>query len=180
MHGRIPRLTIALLAVLGLMLPAVPASAVERGRVLDADDVDGKLDLAKLRFYKPRKRSHIVITVKTHDPWGKRVLRLNVNKLVVLLDVDRDGSRDYRARIRKAGNKLVVIISGSGEHFEPLPARKPNRRTVRFVIPGDSPPNPVGPAPNMVARSRFIEDHACDPASGSPPCIDRAPDSGWL
>lgn len=180
MGGRIPRLAVAALTVLGLMLPAMPASSAERGTALDADDVDGRLDLAKLRFYKPGKKSHIVITVKTYEPWGKRALRLNVNKLVVLLDVDRDGSRDYRARIRKAGKKLIVIISGSGENFEPLPARKPNRRTVRFVIPGDSPPNPVGPAPNMAARSKFIEEHACDPGSGSPPCIDRAPDSGWL
>ncbi len=180
MAGRMLRLTVALLAVLGLMLPAMPASAAERGSALDADDVDGKLDLARLSFYKPETNSHIIIRVKTHEPWGKRVLRLNVNKLVVLLDVDLDGTRDYRARIKKAGTKLIVLISGSGENFEPLPARKPNRRTVRFVIPGNSPPNPVGPAPNMVARSRFIEVQACDPASGSPACVDRVPNSGWL
>jgi hypothetical protein len=100
---------------------------------------------------------------------------------------------DYRARIRRVGDdNLKVFIRGSGSVFEPVPATKTDGRTVRFEIPGSSAfrgsggdgpgasPNPDGAAPEMRADSRFIEVQECDPGSLSPPCVDRAPDTGWL
>jgi Ca2+-binding RTX toxin-like protein len=167
---------------------------VEKDVVLDADEVDGLLDLASLRFEKVTGDGPLLIVVKTHAAWTKRVLRgFSVNKLIVSLDVDRDGLSDYRARIRRVGDdNLKVFIRGSGSVFEPVPATKTNGRTVRFEIPGSSAfrgsrgdgpgasPNPDGAAPDMRADSWFIEAGECDPASGSPPCVDRAPDTGWL
>lgn len=178
MTGGWSRIIVGLLAA-GTFSVCGSASAVETDSVADADDVDGLLDLAVLKFTKDSAGAPLAVVVRTHDPWDNRVLRDDVNQLLVLLDVNHDGTMDYRARIRKVGADLVVVI-GSGSIFEPLPASKPNMRSVRFVIPGDSPPNPNGTAPDMRATSQFIESIECDPASGQAPCVDRAPDAGWL
>jgi hypothetical protein len=169
-----------LVAVVILVCQALPASATTK-TATDPNDVPGKLDLYRLHLAKKTSTAPLHITVKTYGPWAKRVLRDNVNKLIVYLDVDRNGSSDYHARIKKFGDKLLVFIAGSGSTFEPLPAHKPDRRTVTFAIPGNSPPNPNGTQlPQARAYSYFIESLPCDPGSGGSPCVDRAPNSGWL
>ena len=112
--------------------------------------------------------------------WTKSVLHGNANRLVVYLDTDRNGTIDYHARVKESGGKLYAVIAGSGSSFEPLPAHKPNGRTVRFTIPGNSPPNPNGTGPQIRAYSKFTQSVQCDTASGHPPCIDRAPNTGWI
>jgi hypothetical protein len=170
---------VAMSMAAALCLHALPAWAAS-GSITDPNDVHGRLDLARLSFIKPAGTAPFTITVRTYDPWPKRVLRDHVNRLAVFIDTDGDGTKDYTARIRKSGAHLVANISGSGSSFEPLPVERPNRRTVRFTIPGNSPPNPNGPAPHLRAYSVFIESLACDPASGHMPCVDHAPDTAWL
>jgi hypothetical protein len=164
----------ALMVAAILAFQALPASAFA-GTATDPNDVPGKLDLYKLHFTKMNATSPLHIVVRTYGPWAKSVLEGNQNKLIVYLDADRDGSVDYHARIKKIGDKLVVLIAGSGSAFEPVPAHKPNGRTVTFTIPGGSPPNPNGMPPQMRAYSLFTEGTACDTG-----CIDKAPNSGWL
>jgi hypothetical protein len=169
---------VAVAAVLALQ--ALPAQA-QSGTAADPNDVKGKLDIASLHYDKDSAKAPLVIVITTYGKWGKRVLaRHSGNRLLVKLDVDRDGMSDYHASIKESGGKLYVHIAGSGQQFEDLRAHKPDPKTVRFTIPGESPPNPKGPAPKLRAYSRFIGSLACDPASGNGPCVDHAPDHGWL
>ena len=158
---------------------AAPASACCSSSATDPNDVPGKLDLAFVGWVKPMPNGPLNVTVKTQGTWAKSVLHGNANRLVVYLDTDRNGSTDYHARVKESAGKLYAVIAGSGSSFEPVPAHKPNGRTVKFSIPGNSPPNPNGTGPQIRAYSKFIEAVQCDTASGHPPCIDRAPDSGW-
>jgi hypothetical protein len=169
---------LALGAVLTMPSFAVPGTCCVE-QVTDPQDVAGKLDLALLRYAKSGPNAPMKITVQTHEGWPPRVLRPNVNRLRVLIDRNEDGTVDFRATIRRVEGELKVFIHGPGSSFEPLPARKPNPRTVRFTIPGSSPPNPGGFV-DLAAISRFIESPPCDPASGGTACVDRAPNSGWL
>jgi hypothetical protein len=157
---------------------AMPAGAVT-GSVDDPDDVNGKLDLARLYFRKDTDTSSLLIVIKTIEKWNKAVLRGNVNRLVVLIDTDGDGTADFRARIKRAGNDLAAFITSADSAFEPLPVHKTDAWTTRFRIPGSSPPNPDGPPPHFQVVSRFVESIDCDTASGQGPCIDTMPDEGW-
>src|SRR5207247_2411883 len=122
----------ALAVAVILACQALPAAATT-GTVMDPNDVPGKLDLSKLHFAKKTTTSPLHILVRTYGPWSKGVLEGNANKLIVYLDTDRNGSVDYHARIRTTGDNLVVLIAGSGSAFEPLPAHKPDGRTVTFT-----------------------------------------------
>lgn len=149
----------------------------------DADEVDGKLDLRRLRYEKEGANAPVGIKVRTYEAWGPAVLQGNENRLKVLFDSDDDGAADYRARIRRVVGTWAVYMDGVGEHegeqFETLEARKPNARTVVFTIPGGAPMNEAGTL-EMRAVSRFTESVECDPGSGSTACVDRVPNAGWL
>jgi hypothetical protein len=146
----------------------------------DGQDVDGRLDLARLRYDKSGSNAPMHVKIRTHESWKPSVLEGHENKLRVIIDADEDGSADYRARIRRVEGQFAVYMSGSGgEQFETLTAHKPKPDSIRFTIPGGAPMNPGGTV-NMKAVSTFIETLACDPASGNPPCVDRVPNAGWL
>lgn len=178
MRSMLSRTLVTAVALAAVGVTAGPASAALQGVASDPNDVPGKLDIAVVRYNKANAMAPLDVVVRTHGEWRNRVLRENVNRLSVFIDVDADGTKDYTARIRKVPGGLYVYITGEGQSFEPLPATRPSERKVRFTIPGDSPPNPVGPV-NVRASSRFIESQPCDPASGNPACRDRAPNSGW-
>ena len=156
---------------------AAPASACCSSSATDPNDVLGKLDLAFIGWVKPVADGPLNVTVKTHGRWARTVLHGRANRLVVYLDTDRNGTTDYHARVKESGGKLFVQIAGSGSTFEPVPAHKPNGRTVTFSIPGNSPPNPSGTGPQIKAVSTFTQSGPC--GMGHPPCVDHAPDSGW-
>src|SRR2546421_7959454 len=128
---------LAFVVAAAMALQSAPASA-QTGTVTDPNDVRGKLDLASLHFEKASAKSPLVIVLKTYETWRKAVLRDHVNRLLVSLDVDKDGRPDFHARIKEIGGRLWVHIAGSGESFENLPAKKPDARTVRFKIPGST------------------------------------------
>ncbi|MFN2543203.1 MAG: hypothetical protein ABR600_01340 [Actinomycetota bacterium] len=166
---------IALIVLAVVAFSAMPAGAVT-GAVDDPDDVEGKLDLARLYWRKDTDTSSLLIVIKTIESWKKAVLGGDVNRLVALIDTDGDGATDFRARIKRAGNNLAAFITGADSAFEPVPAHKTDGWTLRFTIPGSSPPNPDGPPPHLRLVSRFVESVECDTASGHGPCIDHAPD----
>jgi hypothetical protein len=166
---------IAICATAILWLPGSAAAVVT-----DPNDVSGKLDLSAVGYTKDGSASPMRVTVRTYPTWPSRLLRPgSENRLQVLLEVDADPERDYVARLRFRAGRLWASIRGEGQSFEPLKARRPNRHTARFTIPGSSPPNPNHGGLRIAAASRFIASAACDPASGGTICVDRAPDSGF-
>ena len=167
---------IAVAAVVALCLQALPAFAAS-GSVTDPNDVSGKLDLMTLSFTRSGKTAPLTITVTTYNRWRSRILRAGGDRLAVFIDTNNDGVKNFKARIKKTGGHLVAVITGSGSTFEPLPATRPDPKSVKFTIPGNTPPNPRGHVPHFRAFSRFVESSVCTPTK---PCIDFAPDTGWL
>lgn len=161
---------LVLLLTLQLLTPAAVAATVA-----DPDDVGGKLDLATVTARKADALAPLRIRITTYESWAARVLRASgPNRVVVLFNVDADPEKEYRGVILRIGGDLVMLISGEGSTFEPLPVRHPNGHTLRTVVPGGPPPNPEGPV-RIAARSRFFDEADC--ADG---CLDRAPNGGWV
>lgn len=167
-------LTAALMIAMSLAVLPAPATAGCCGAdTTDPADVRGKLDLAALQWEKTGADAPVTIAVRTHEGWRAGVLRAP-NRLVVAIDADGDDAIDYRGRIRRVDGHLTVFIRGSGRTFEPLPAHKPDGRTVQFTIPGGTAANPPGNIA-IFARSRYVDDAHC-----SAGCADRAPDAGRI
>ncbi len=170
-HLRTHRIAAAATAALLLSLAASAAVAAT-----DPNDVAGKLDLHRLTATKDSKNAPLTVTVRTFPSWKKSILAASgPNRLIVLFDTDGDGVSDFSGMVEFAGGALSVLISGSGQAFEPLEATRPTNRSVRFTVPGGSPPNPAGDL-DVAARSRYLDSGV----SCKPPCRDRLPDSGWV
>lgn len=166
------RPVLALVPLLTLLLIAPPAGAAT---VADPDDVGGKLDLATVTARKTDPLAPLWIRITTYESWAPRLLRESgPNRVVVLFNVDADPKKEFRGVILRIGGDLVMLVSGEGSSFEPLPVRHPNGHTLRTVVPGGSPPNPEGPV-RIAARSRLFDEADC--ADG---CLDRAPNGGWV
>jgi hypothetical protein len=164
--------TPAALVVLAVALAALPATATT---ITDPDDVAGKLDLATVTGTKADDAAPLRIRITTYENWAARLLRdSGRNRVFVLFNVDADPKPEYRGEIVYTGGDLVMLISGQGSSFEPLPVRHPNGHTLRTTVPGDSPPNPEGRV-RIAARSRFVDEGDC-----ADRCRDRAPNGGWL
>ncbi len=169
------RSALALVPLLALVLLAPPVGAAS---VTDPDDVGGKLDLATVSARKADALAPLKIRITTYESWAARLLRASGrNRVVVLFNVDTDPQKEYRGVIVYVEGDLVMLISGQGSSFEPLPVRHPNGHTLRTVVPGESPPNPDNPdTPVRIAvRSRSFDEGDC--VEG---CRDRAPNGGWV
>ncbi|MCC6222419.1 MAG: hypothetical protein IT201_02890 [Thermoleophilia bacterium] len=163
-----------LLRALGLgavvALAAVsPAAAVT---ATDPDDTAGKLDVRKVVVTDTA--SSVTVTVKTWGSWSTDVLASGQNRLAILFDSDLDGAWDYRGRIIKSSGVLVLLLSGRGNSYEPLPVERPSSQAVSFTVPTDAV-GTAGADLQVVATSRYRDSGSCATA-----CKDRAPDSGWL
>ncbi len=122
-----------LLRALGLgavvALAAVsPAAAVT---ATDPDDTAGKLDVRKVVVTDTA--SSVTVTVKTWGSWSTDVLASGQNRLAILFDSDLDGAWDYRGRIIKSSGVLVLLLSGRGNSYEPLPVERPSSQAVSFT-----------------------------------------------
>lgn len=166
------RSALVLIPLLALVLLALPAGAAQ---VTDPDDVGGKLDLATVTARKADALAPLKIRITTYESWAARLLRASGrNRVVVLFNVDPDPKKEYRGVIEYVDGDLVMLISGQGSSFEPLPVRHPDGRTLRTVVPGESPPNPDTQV-RIAVRSSFFDDGDC--VEG---CRDRAPNGGWV
>ncbi len=164
------RLLWALGLVAVVALAAVsPAAAVT---ATDPDDTAGKLDVRTI--ISTSTASSVTVTIRTWGPWSTDVLASGKNRLAVLFDSDLDGVADYRGRIVKSGGVLVLLLSGQGNSYEPLPVKRPGSKAVSFTVPTDVM-GTAGADLQVTATSRYRDSGSCAVA-----CKDRAPDSGWL
>ena len=172
---------VAVLAVVPLHAGPAGAGCCITSTHADADDVSGKLDLRRVGYVKQDPSSPMRVTVRTYPGWPARLLNKGSgNTLRVKLDVDPDPQADFTLTVKRVGGVLEVFVRSQDEVFESLPARHPDRRTIRFRIPGgDSSVNPSHGGLRIRAVSRFVASAECDPASGGAVCVDRAPDAGF-
>jgi hypothetical protein len=167
----------SLVAVLILLVTAANAGCCSASH-LDPDDTPGRLDLKRITYIKDGTQAPMRVTIRTYQSWRSRYLTLfSGNAVRVRLEVDDDPEADYVAAIRFRKG-LVAVISGEGRIFDPIRVRRPDLRTARFRIPGQSPPNPNATDIGISAKTEFIASVTCDPASGGTLCVDLAPD--WL
>lgn len=157
------------LAGLTALVLAAPAAAAT---VVDADDTAGSLDLRKVTAVSGA--SSVKVTVTTWGSWSSSVLAPATNRFVVLFDSDLDGVAEYRGRIVTSGGALVVLLSGQGNAYEPLPVQRPGGKKLSFTIPTDVM-GAQGADIQVAAKTRYRNSGSCAVA-----CKDRAPNSGWL
>jgi hypothetical protein len=122
-------------AVLLALLPTA-AGAVSFVQVTDPNDVPGKLDLELVKGVRTASGQPITFTVRVQAPFAKTVLGPAANWVKVFLNVDGDANVDFVGTIKKTGRTLSVVFRGQGDNFEALPVQRPNRRTMRFTVPG--------------------------------------------
>ena len=169
---------LALAAVLVMSVLAPPASAKETAT--DPNDTEGQLDITEISF-KGAAGAASTVKLKTQNPWGCKFLRQGVKtSLNWYFDDDEDGDNDLIGKfvcVNASGNnpKLIMKLSGpdSGSNYEPVPAKKPNKKTVKATFPFDLPEFESEHA-SAHARSKDAIAEGCDV------CVDRTPDTGGM
>ena len=173
---RLVTVAFASLLVLSLLAPA--ASAKETAS--DPNDSDGRLDIVEISF-KGAAGATSTVKLKTQNPWGCKFLRQGVKtSLNWYFDDGEDGDNDLIGKFvcvnaGSAKPKLIMKLHGpdTGNHYEPVPAKKPNKKTVKATFPFDLAEFESDHA-SAHARSKDAITEGCDV------CVDRAPDTGGL
>lgn len=153
-----------------------PAGATS-AEALDPADVPGRLDLVRLSYRRLDVGKPLEVKVTTRRSWRPPLLRTGLrSRLVVQFDLDGDAKPEYRARIVYKRDRLRAWIIGPDGRIASVPVRRPNARTVRFVLPRRSPANPdPGGGISLRARSVFLQPNSrCRRA-----CVDLVPDEGF-
>jgi hypothetical protein len=166
----------ALLLVVSLLAP--PASAAESAE--DPNDTSSQLDIRLISF-KGAAGATSTVKLKTQNPWGCKYLRQGVRtSLNWYFDDNEDGDNDLIGKfvcVNASGNnpRLILKLYGpdSGNNYEPVPAKKPDKKTVKATFPFDLPEFESENA-SAHARSKDAISEGCDV------CVDRAPDSGGM
>ena len=166
------RLAAALIVVLSLF----PIAAVMAAERRDPKDADGRLDIV-LIVATGDKGEVGHLTIRTEDRWRCRYLKRSRNtSLKWLFDDRRDGDTDLIGRFVCRKGRLSFNLRGpdTGNHYEPLKVRRPNRRTTKVNVPFDLAEF-EGAHMGVAARSKDGEAPACET-----PCVDRAPNMGTM
>lgn len=145
----------------------------------DPDDAEGPLDL---KLIEARREGDLLrLELQMWEPWGEAVLESpsllvpGTNRLTLFYDVDLDGRIDYRGRFIFSEGVLLLVISGSGQAFEPVPVNRLDNDVIGVVHAVDVFFVVLGEAEiesevdlQVAMRSEF----------GG--VADRAPDRGWI
>ena len=170
---RIARRAVSVAVLLALLPTAAGAGSFVQ--VTDPNDVPGKLDLELVKGVRTASGQPITFTIRVQAPFARTVLGPAANWVKVFLNVDGDANVDYVGTIKKTGTTVSVFFRGQGDNFEALAVQRPNRRTMRFTVPGGAPLAPNGPV-SMVVQSHYVNATSC--AMG---CLDVAPNSfAWI
>jgi hypothetical protein len=166
----------ALLLVGSLLAP--PASAAEKAE--DPNDTEGKLDIVQISF-KGAAGATGTVKIRTQNPWGCKFLRQGVKtSLNWYFDDNEDGDNDLIGKFvcvnaNSNNPRLILKLHGpdSGSNYEPVPAKKPDKKTVKATFPFDLGEFESEHA-SAHARSKDAISEGCDV------CVDRAPDTGGM
>ena len=166
----------ALLLLVSVLAP--PAGAKETAT--DPNDTEGQLDIVEISF-KGAAGAASTVKLKTQNPWGCKFLRQGVKtSLNWYFDDNEDGDNDLIGKfvcINASSNKpkLILKLHGpdSGNTYEPVPAKRPNKKTVKATFPFDLAEFESEHA-SAHARSKDAISEGCDV------CVDRAPDTGGM
>lgn len=168
------RLAAVLAAVpLFVLTGASPALAAERH---DGADSGLSIDISSIKFVeKPDDVGRL--TIKTHSGWKCRELRPAAKTSLKWL-FDGSGNKKFDlvgSFVCRKGNLLFKLRSKDGSNrYEPIAARKPNRRTVKVTMPLDLP-ELDGRHLDLAAKSKDLSGETC-----IEDCIDRAPNKGRM
>jgi hypothetical protein len=157
---------------IALMVLSPPAWAISRG---DANDSASRLDI-RLISENANARRGGALTIRTFGWWGNRYLRDDLpTNLRWRFDDGDDGDFDLVGKFRFTHGALRFFLRGTetGNIYEPLPARRPDRRSVRVRFAFDIEELPSNRL-SVVANS-FDAGSGC-----SDPCRDRAPNTGRM
>lgn len=171
-------LYLAVTVLLGAVLVPSSAHAATSSRTDPAGDVPGPLDIVRIAF-RGDPGSLGAFTIRTSKRWRCAFLRPGVmTDLRWRFDGDADGDIDLVGRFTclqtADGRRLVFHLRGtdSGNHYEPILATRPDRRSVRVRFPLDLT-EIDGTHLRAVVRSSDAVTEGCVVA-----CVDRAPDRG--
>jgi hypothetical protein len=158
---------------IALMVLSPPAWAISRG---DANDSESRLDI-RLISENARPRRGGALIIRTFGRWGSRYLRDNVpTNLRWKFDDADDGDFDLVGKFRFTHGALRFFLRGpdSGNVYEPIRARRPDRRSVKVRFAFDLEELPSNRL--SVVASSFDGGSDCP----GDPCRDRAPNTGRM
>src|SRR5918999_834002 len=120
--------------VLARAVLAPPVSAAESAE--DPNDTEGKLDIRLISF-KGAAGASSTVKIKTQNPWGCKFLRQGVKtSLNWYFDDGEDGDNDLIGKfvcVNANSNKPKLILKlygpDSGNQYEPVPAKRPDKKT---------------------------------------------------
>ena len=145
----------------------------------DANDSDGRLDVKAYALHYDSGTGVLTLKVKTYEGWGCKFLRSGVmTSLNWYFDDGEDGDADLTGKFvcvnANKKPKLVFKLHGndSGNNYELINAKRPNRRSVVVKMPTDLTEFESDHV-SAWAKTRDGITEGCNDA-----CPDRAPDSG--
>ena len=161
-----------------LLLMVSPAAGQAQG-MSDPDDMTSPLDVRAIYFTAGNNDVH-TFELTTDDKWRCRYIS-KLGKILWYFDGSGGRGMDLVGKLRclepqDEPRELVMFFSGtdSGNSYEPIPVRRPNRRSIRFRLPFDIP-ELDGPHVELVVRVRDGMAEGCTAAN---PCKEKAPDDG--
>ena len=158
---------------IAFMVLSPPALAISRG---DANDSDSRLDI-RLISENARPRRGGTLTIRTYGRWGSRYLRDGLpTNLKWRFDDRDDGDIDLIGNFRFTNGALRFFLRGTetGNIYEPIRARRPDRRSVRVRFSFE--------IAELQSNRLSVEAKSFDRGSGCRrnPCRDRAPNTGGM
>jgi hypothetical protein len=161
-------------AVIGiaLMVVATPAWAISRG---DPNDSDSQLDIRLISINGDSGGGSM--TIRTFERWHSRYLGdARRTNLRWLFDDGDDGDVDLIGTFRHTNRRLRFFLKGTdtGNRYEPIRARRPDRKTVRVRFSFDIAELRSG---NLSVSARSSSAEADCPVDK---CRDRAPNTGRI
>ncbi len=165
---------IAVSGMVALVMGLMPAAfAVQKN---DPADSGLDIDISLIKFVeKPEDVGRL--TIKTHSGWKCRALRPAAKtQLKWLFDGSGNNNWDLVGSfVCREGVLLFELRSKDGaNNYEPIAARRPNRRTVKVTMPLDLVELDSNNL-DLVAKSKDVSGETC-----IEDCVDRAPNKGRM
>jgi hypothetical protein len=158
---------------MAVMVMSPPAWAISRG---DPNDSESRLDI-RLISENASPKPGGALTIRMFRRWGSRYLRdaLPTN-LRWRFDDGDDGDSDLVGRFRFTDGALRFFLRGpdTGNVYEPIRARRPDRKSVRVRFGFD--------IEELRSNRLSVVANSFDGGPDCPgdPCRDRAPDNGRM